>query len=78
MFNLGQDAEVMEEAISKFMDSMEAQEHIGFKELCAYYQEKSRNDTLSHSSLAVSNRTACCHLPVHRVERGGRTASFSQ
>ncbi len=32
LFNSGQDAEVMEEAISKFMDSMEAQEHGGFKE----------------------------------------------
>jgi hypothetical protein len=32
-FQSGQDAEVVEEAISKFMDGMEAQEHSGFKDL---------------------------------------------
>ncbi len=33
LFNSGQDAEVMEEAIRKLMDSMEAQGRGGFKEL---------------------------------------------
>ncbi len=33
LFNSGQDAKVMEEAISKFMYGMEAQERGGFKDL---------------------------------------------
>ncbi len=49
-FKSGQDADVMEEAISKFMDGMEAQERSGFKDLiswtpaCTNCQGKSRND----------------------------------